>query len=1139
MHKGTSYDGSHNSAKSIIHSKLTAEQICGHNTACEQHYGNQTGQCRLFENECALHIVEGVNQKYRDREGDENGEVIILDAAGGAAIGLLNNQFSLLGSMFLPGGPIAGAIVGGGLSILSQTESFKSLMFGKLSDPNDPNSKREGGLISDKMKASFTKALPFAVGGGVVGGLSAILKGALGFNSSLGVLGMQLLPGGILGGALLGAGMGILKNSESFKTMLFGEKDEDGKRSGKFLSNSFNKASGIFGKIVPGLKKAGAGLGIGALTGAVMANAGFIPAMFSLGGPVGMGIAGLGIGIASSTEKFNDWMFGTKDPETGERRKDGLLTRMTNLLQANVIEPIGDAFKSKMLDLADWTREKITYPFRLAFGPILDSLMGIKDNVVDFVKEKFEAVGNGILDIMKKTTKMLFSPLTKALGFVGKSVLGIASTGAKLAISAVSVPLQGLQLLTAGKRRKEYVDYYKNYYGQLDLKGALRDKWAAEEAETGKKKNIFAKMSDTVGTYLGQGEIADSARAGWNDQMTKEGKNHLLWRNVPQERRELRSNRKKRRVDEKQWAKIDKLRRKIINDDLDGRYVELTDYQFNEYRDKFKQYGISDEHLQSSKDIMDLLYNREEFKKKLNPAAKTAEGVIDTENPEQKAAREKTSEYQDTVQDVLIKIGQSMGAIAKDFVTEKNIKSATDEWNTDKKELAKRLKKARLKNFDINNPELQDFNIKELDDDMLKKFRYSKFYSSGDAVGFMKTYGVTQKSKAQNSQNADGTIDTVVPESPFGWDGIIKQKDNAKAAKSSPIRDFIASITKKMDDLIHISAEHRDTANAELQVATGGKLSTKDATKRRGKSFGARIMSKFSAIGQLLDFKKKQDAIAKEKSDNPGAADTAETLDGEGTSESSKEYVKEPNLLDKVFGKMKSIGALLGSSSVGGFLLKAAKFAGGVGVLGGLGLTVAELICPGTSEKIGASIDAFTNYVTSDDFSLKKVFNDFSSWFNTTFIGDWWNNKVRPWWTDTAQPWLTEELPDIILNAIPSMIGRVSDFVSEHADTLVGAFTTVITEVGVPLATAVAKATPEILSAVLKGSWQVLKSLGTSIFEMITGKKGAPRGWQMGMRAGIFSSLRRLLSVPSTVIRCFIPSPPRDTASAPRALSVR
>ncbi len=95
-----------------------------------------------------------------------------------------------------------------------------------------------------------------------------------------------------------------------------------------------------------------------------------------------MGIAGLGLGIASSTKKFQDWLFGTEefdDDGNSLGRKNGYLSRVKNMINANIIEPIAFSFKKNMVELVDWTKDKITLPFRTAFGPILDSIEGIKD----------------------------------------------------------------------------------------------------------------------------------------------------------------------------------------------------------------------------------------------------------------------------------------------------------------------------------------------------------------------------------------------------------------------------------------------------------------------------------------------------------------------------------------------------------------------------------------------------------------------------------------------------------------------------------------------------------------------------------------------------------------------------------------
>ena len=890
----------------------------------------------------------------------------LAGAIAGAGIGLLNNQFSLLGSMFLPGGPIAGAIVGSGLTILSQTEAFKSFMFGKLSDPNDPSSAREGGLISKNLKDKFVKMMPFAIGGAVTGGLSAILKGALGFNSGLGILGMQILPGGILGGAILGSGLAILKNSDKFQEMLFGKKDESGNRQGAVLSNFANKSKALFSALMPGFKKAAAGLGAGALTGAVLSNAGYIPAMLSMGGPVGMGIVGLGLGIASSTEKFNEWMFGTKDPDTGERRKDGVLSRSINMLRLNVIEPIGDAFKTKMLDLVDWTKDKITYPFRLAFGPIIDSLTGIKDNVVEFVKDKFDALGNGIMEMMSKTMKSLFSPVTKLIGFVGKSIAGIASTGVKIALSPLSMGLQAMEFLTMGKRRKEYVDFAKEYYTGGGMTGALNEKWANDEKE-GRSRNFFGKMSDTVGAFLGQGEASAIAKNKYADRRSAEGDNSADWMRVSligTERSEHRKSVKQRKADEKRWAAINKERKKIMTE-LGGREVTLTDSAVSDYQNRFEKLGISKNYLQSSNDIMDLVYRRDEFKQKMNPAGNS--GSVFEETPAQKQARENTEKFRENI-------------------------------------LA---------------------SLKQL----------------------LSAFGVDQP----------GT----------------------------------ETVAETLTDIKESSEETAAASNFNAEVTAGGDYN-ETIKPKRGQNLKASLVKKYNAVASFLGFKKKQEDIDRENAEDEksqaghGKLFGKSAIDKDGN---AAEGTKKKGILGQIWDKIKSVGSLVGGSKIGSFLLKGAKFAGAVGLLGGLGFTIAELIRPGTSEKIGAKIDAFNDYVNSDDFGMKKVFNDFSNWFDTTFIGEWWSGKVEPWWNETASPWLTEllkeKIPKFFSENVPTAIIGFGNFISENADTVMSAVTSVFSNIAVPIGTAIGKSTPAILAAVLEGSWAVLKSLGEELYYML------------------------------------------------------
>lgn len=702
--------------------------------------------------------------------------------AGGAALGMLNGQFSLLGSMFLPGGPIGGAVVGAGLSILSNTEAFKTLMFGRTTEDGT----REGGLISQKLREGYKKAAPFIIGGATLGALKGALQSALGFHGGLGVLGMQILPGGILGGALLGAGLGFLKNSEKFKTLLFGEKDDDGKRSGKFLSDTWNKVQSGFKSFLPRAGKAASGAAIGGLSAAVLHNMGFMGAMMTPFGPLGGAALGLGLGIAASTSKFNEWMFGTRMLDengnpTDKRYKDGFLSRVQNILMANVVEPISMSFKDHMIDLVDWTKDRITDPFRLAFGPIIDSFRNIKDDVVDFVHDTFEKLGSGIMDIMKSSIKAVFSPITRAIGFAGRNIAGIASSGIKLALLPISASLTGLSLLTNGKRRKEYFDFYSKYYKEGNIMGNLKQSWKIAE-DNGKGKGIGEKLKDILDAYTGNGEIADSFREGYNEQMTEEGKNTFNWRNVSRERRERAKARRERRQDKKKWDKIDHLRRSIINKDLVGRDTELTEGQVKKYQKRFTALGIDKEKLTTSSDIMDLLYRRDKFKESLNPNAKAEEGtptdIVITETPEQKAARESTEKYQSEMQELMNNIKESAGTIAYDIVESRKEQHEEAVYHRATQRLKRRAKKAGVK-IDVRDPDLRDWDIDSLTADKLTDYKLNRERYT-DIFDFMYSQNIDRMSGAddrvsriERSRNPLADVPDVAGQAPTSPEDIV------------------------------------------------------------------------------------------------------------------------------------------------------------------------------------------------------------------------------------------------------------------------------------------------------------------------------------------------------------------------------
>ena len=106
-----------------------------------------------------------------------------------------------LAGLVLPFGPIGGLMIGAGVSFLKNNNTFQNILFGE-----------KGGLIGKDKKAKIKKAIPSIA------------------TATLGTL--FLGPFGLMGNAVLGAGLGLLSTTESFKRIMLGSKDKYGVRRG-------------------------------------------------------------------------------------------------------------------------------------------------------------------------------------------------------------------------------------------------------------------------------------------------------------------------------------------------------------------------------------------------------------------------------------------------------------------------------------------------------------------------------------------------------------------------------------------------------------------------------------------------------------------------------------------------------------------------------------------------------------------------------------------------------------------------------------------------------------------------------------------------------------------------------------------
>ena len=228
----------------------------------------------------------------------------------GAAIGL--------GGSILTGGiipPFLGASIGSAVSLTKSSEGIKNWLFG-----TEEGGEFKKGVLPQGLVSWIKKYIPSMAKYGSVGGLLGLLP---------------IVPGGPVAGLILGSTIGYMKNNENLQRELFGDDVVEG--FGKFKQSLKKKLPSILG-----------GAGVGAAAGLI------------LGGPFGlignMALGG-GIGLLSTTERFQDIMYGK---EVNGKRQGGLVGE----LKKSVIDPLGKWIKKQGRDLRSWFKDNVLEPIR-------------------------------------------------------------------------------------------------------------------------------------------------------------------------------------------------------------------------------------------------------------------------------------------------------------------------------------------------------------------------------------------------------------------------------------------------------------------------------------------------------------------------------------------------------------------------------------------------------------------------------------------------------------------------------------------------------------------------------------------------------------------------------------------------------
>ena len=358
----------------------------------------------------------------------------------GVGIGALNmfGGFGILGTLFLPGGPIGGAIVGGAIGLLHRSEAFQNLIYGE----KDEKGERTGGLITKGMQNFFTKHKTAIVGGAAFGVLKTALLGG----------GVGLIPAvtlGAIGPVLSGSLWGIITHSEAMQRLMFGrqEKDANGntiKRVGGILNNSLMR------KLKVGFPRAVAG-GLGMAAGsAVLGQMGIVGSMLALG-PFPAAIAGAALGLATASKGFTRNFFGYNDPKTGEYH-EGALDRVKNFFSVKLFRPLGNKITKEIENGGTWLKKNITIPLARAFTPIKELAKLVGNTIEKQLLNAFSDIGKNIKEVFHNiTAKILtmFGILLAPLKTAANATFGLLKTVTKVGLKTAISPLLILGALSS------------------------------------------------------------------------------------------------------------------------------------------------------------------------------------------------------------------------------------------------------------------------------------------------------------------------------------------------------------------------------------------------------------------------------------------------------------------------------------------------------------------------------------------------------------------------------------------------------------------------------------------------------------------------------------------------------------------
>ena len=258
-----------------------------------------------------------------------------------------------------------------------------------------------------------------------------------------------------------------------------------------------------------------------------------------------------------------------------------------------------------------------------------------------------------------------------------------------------------------------------------------------------------------------------------------------------------------------------------------------------------------------------------------------------------------------------------------------------------------------------------EYDIEGISDEDLQDYAASNFADNNDFEGYLASIG----------RKMSPDDDRVAYHSAIRKNGLWK-RTTGKTSEEKPPESKPDTSDATQAAVVEELKKTREIQEASLELQSGGDVTADDVKKNNYKDFGKRKVAKYSIFGALNNIfnrKSKEDKEnaqkakeAEEQKQATALGDEPNTTDENKSNENATingapQTEKKKSWFSKLFGGIGMAFGLFGASKVGKIIKTGVKTLGTIGLLGGIGLTIAELIKPGTANSIGAAITDWNN----------------------------------------------------------------------------------------------------------------------------------------------------------------------------------